>query len=46
MGRVAYEEKSYECNHYGIGARKTPEGRARNRRVEIKIYNSYNSDFN
>ena len=24
----------------------TPEGRARNRRVEIKIYNSYNSDFN
>ena len=24
----------------------TPEGRARNRRVEIKIYNSYNSDLN
>ena len=23
----------------------TPEGRARNRRVEIKIYNSYNSDL-
>ena len=24
----------------------TPEGRARNRRVEIKVYNSYNSDLN
>jgi chemotaxis protein MotB len=24
----------------------TPEGRARNRRVEIKVYNSYSSDLN
>ena len=23
----------------------TPEGRARNRRVEVKIYNSYSSDY-
>lgn len=27
-----------------IADNKTPEGRARNRRVEIKVYNSYNSD--
>lgn len=26
-----------------VASNKTPEGRARNRRVEIKIYNSYNS---
>lgn len=28
-----------------IADNTTPEGRARNRRVEIKIYNSYNSDL-
>lgn len=27
-----------------VASNKTPEGRARNRRVEIKIYNSYNSE--
>lgn len=42
----AYVKSSGRGEYVPIADNSTPEGRARNRRVEIKIYNSYNSDLN
>ena len=39
-----YIQSSGRGEHVPMAENATPEGRARNRRVEIKIYNSYNSN--
>lgn len=48
LGRTALEAGKINatgCGEYNpVADNATPEGRARNRRVEIKIYNSYNSN--
>lgn len=41
----AHIKSSGRGEYVPIADNSTPEGRARNRRVEIKIYNSYNSDL-
>lgn len=41
----AYVKSSGRGEYLPIADNSTAEGRARNRRVEIKIYNSYNSDL-
>jgi chemotaxis protein MotB len=41
----AYVKSSGRGDYVPIADNSTEEGRARNRRVEIKIYNSYNSDL-
>lgn len=41
-----YIKSSGRGEYAPIADNTTPEGRARNRRVEIKIYNSYNSNLN
>ncbi len=48
LGKTALEAGKINatgCGEYSpVADNATPEGRARNRRVEIKIYNSYNSN--
>ncbi len=41
----AYIKSSGRGDYVPVADNSTAEGRARNRRVEIKIYNSYNSDL-
>ena len=41
----AHIKSSGRGSYLPVADNSTAEGRARNRRVEIKIYNSYNSDF-
>lgn len=40
----AYIKSSGRGDYVPVADNATPEGRAQNRRVEIKVYNSYNSD--
>lgn len=42
----AYVKSSGRGDYVPVADNSTAEGRSRNRRVEIKIYNSYNSDLN
>ncbi len=42
----AYVKSSGRGDYVPVADNTTTEGRARNRRVEIKVYNSYNSDLN
>lgn len=42
----AHIKSSGRGDYDPVADNSTPEGRARNRRVEIKVYNSYNSEFN
>ncbi len=42
----AYIKSSGRGDYVPVADNSTAEGRARNRRVEIKIYNSYNSNIN
>lgn len=43
--KAEYLKSSGRGEYVPIADNSTPEGRARNRRVEIKIYNSYNSSL-
>ena len=42
----AHIKSSGRGDYDPVADNSTPDGRARNRRVEIKVYNSYNSEFN
>lgn len=43
--KAAYIKSSGRGENVPVASNKTAKGRAKNRRVEIKIYNSYNSDL-